>query len=353
MVIRSTRRKNDMKKLQLSMPLEGSPAMQERIEYVDNIVTTTWYDVRNQLFSDIWQITPFLDMLNQKGKIRSRMPVGRYFELPIGYAQADQNQKWFGRGDTFSEAEKQLWTTLQYQRRNLGDNIVRYWDDEMKNKGKAQILDYSKNLIDNHKMTMDDTMGNAVWASQGQNSINALPDLISKTPTVGTVGGIDRTANPYVRNISFEFTGTAALNLIPTMRTVFNECSKKKGKGRQTPDIVLTTQTIYEEYEDQALALGQIQLASNKGTARADLGFGGLSYKGAEMYWDPNCPEGDMYFLNSDTIEFAYDPDAYMEMTPWKSKHNSLDRYAQVVTVCNLLFNNFQKNAVIHSIPTA
>ena len=159
-------------KKQLSMPLDGgSAAMQFKEEYVDNIVTTTWYNVRKTLFSDIWQITPLLDMLNEKGKIKARMPVGRYFELPIGYAQADQNQKWFGRGDTFGEAEKQLWTRLQYERRNLGDSIVRYWDDEMKNKGEAQILNYAKELIENHKMTMESTLGSALWATQGQNAV--------------------------------------------------------------------------------------------------------------------------------------------------------------------------------------
>jgi hypothetical protein len=338
---------------QLAMPLLGDQdAQQNRQEYVDNIVTTTWYDVRDTLFSDIWQITPLLDMLNSKGKIKSRMPVGRYFELPIGYAQADQNQKWFGRGDTFSEAEKQLWTTLQYQRRNLGDNIVRYWDDEMKNTSPAMILNYSKELIENHKMTMESTLASALWRTQGTNAINTLPDLLPHDPSSGTVGGIDRAANEYVRNQTYDMSGDAtATDLIARMRTMFNECSKKKGKGRQTPDCILTTQVVYEEYEDQALALGTIQRANNTGTSRADLGLGGLSYKGAEMYWDPECPEGDMYFLNSDTMEFAYDPRAYMDMTPWKSKHNSLDRYAQVLTVCNLLFNNFAKNGVIHSIP--
>lgn len=336
----------------LQMPLAGEASMLEKREYVDNIVTTTWYNVRKTLFSDIWQITPFLDLLSSKGKIKERMPVGRYFEIPIGYAQADQNQKWFGRGDTFSESEKELWTRLQYQRRNLGDNIVRYWDDEMKNKGEAQILGYAKELIENHKMTMESTLASALWVNQGPLAVNTLPELIPHDPSTGTVGGIDRAANEYCRNQTFDASGITLIDdLIPTMRSMFNECSKKKGKGRQSPDIILTTQEIYEEYEEQAFNLGQIQMASNQGSQRADLGFGGLSFKGAELYWDPECPAGDMYFLNSDTIEFAYDPSAYMEMTDWKSKYNSLDRYAQVVTVCNLLFNNFAKNGVVHSIP--
>lgn len=338
-------------KQQLLMPFAGSEAAQlHRDEYVDNIVTTTWYDVRKQMFSDIFQITPLLDMLGQKGRIKERMPNGRYFEIPIGYAQADQNQKWFGRGDTFGEQEKQLWTRLQYQRRNLGDSIVRYWDDQQKNQGEAQILNYAKELIENHKMTMEDTLANALWSSQGDLAVNTLPELLPNNPLTGTVGGLDRASNEYVRNQYYDMTSDSVGDLLITrMRTMYNDCSKKKGAGRQTPDCILTTQALYEEYEDQALALGQLQIANNRGTNRADLGLGGLSFKGAEMYWDPLCPAGRMYFLNTSTMEFAYDPQNYMTMTPWKGKHNSLDRYAQVVTVCNLLFNNFAKNGVIYN----
>ncbi len=350
MEVRSQIKGNIMSK-RLAMPHSGAQdAMLERQEFVDNIVTTTWYDVRKQMFTDIWQITPFLDLLQTKGKIKQRMPVGRYFEIPIGYSQADQNQKWFGRGDTFSEAEKQLWTRLQYQRRNLGDNIIRYWDDEMKNKGKAQILSYVTELLENHKMTLESTLATALWEDQGELAVNTLPDLISTTPAEGTAGGLDRNANEYLRNQAYDFTGdTLATDLVPKMVTLYNNCSKTKGKGRRTPDCGLTTQALYEEYEDQIRSqYGRFELNSN--TRRADLGLGNLMFKGAEMYWDPECPAGHMYFLNSDTMEFAYDPDAWMEMTNWKYKHNSLDRYAQVVTVCNLLFNNFAKNGVMYNV---
>lgn len=325
--------------------------MLNKQEYVDNLITTTWYNVRKEMFGDIFNITPLLDMLNSKGKIKSRMPNGRYFELPITYGKADQNQKWFGRGDTFGEAEKELWTRLQYQRKNLGDSIVRYWDDEQKNKGEAQILDYAKNLIENHKATMEETLASALWASQGAQSVNALPDMITTTPTVGTVGGLDRAANEYVRNNSTDFDatyGTVATDLVAAMTTMYNTCSLKKGKGRRTPDCIITTQAIYEEYEDQVRAMGRYEMNSNN--KRADLGLGNMMFKGAEMFWDPECTAGNIYFLNSDTMEFAYDPSAYMEMTPWKGKHNSLDRYAQVFTTCNLLFNNFNKNGVLHNI---
>lgn len=336
----------------LPMPFASDPAQLLKTEYIDNLATSTWYDVRNQLFTDIWQITPLFDLLQEKGKIKKRMPNGRYFEIPIGYAKADQNQKWFTRGDTFGEAEKELWTRLQYQRKNLGDNIVRYWDDEMKNKSKAQIFNYLTELIDNHKMTLMDTLGTSVWdAAPAAEAINSLPTLIVEDPTTGTVGGLSRASNTYLRNQYYNMTSDSMASLlIPKMTNMFNTCSLYKGKGRRTPDIIITTQDIYEEYEDQIRNDFTFEISGNTGNKRADYGLGDLSFKGAELYWDPDCPSGSMYFINSDTIEFAYDPDAWMEMTPWKAKHNSLDRYAQTYTVCQLLFNNFSKNGVIFNI---
>jgi len=339
----------------LAAPHATTDPMQLRSEYVDNLVTTTWYDQRDQLFSDIWGITPLLDLLNEKGNIKSRLPVGRYFEIPIGYAKADQNQKWFGRGDTFGTQEKELWTTLQYVPKNFGDSIVRMWDDERKNKGKAQIMDYAKNLVDNHMMTQEETLQTALWDASGSDALalTGLPRYINSTPTTGVVGGIDRSKNPYMQNQATDYGagyGTIDADLITAMTTMFNDCSKKKGKGRKSPDIILTTQSLYEQYEEEARALGQIQMGDANGSRRADLGFGGLSFKGAELYWDPECTADAMYFLNSSTMEFCYDPDAYMTMTEWKKKHDALDKYAQVVTVCELCFNNFQKNGILYNI---
>jgi hypothetical protein len=187
-------------------------------------------------------------------------------------------------------------------------------------------------------------------------SINALPTLITTTPTVGTIGGIDRANNTYVRNVVDDMDSVSlAASLVDRMESFYNTLSQLKGgMARQTPDLIITTKTIYEKYVGIARALGQYQINPSQGDGnRVNLGMGEAMFKSAEMFWDPNCPEGQMYFLNTDTLEFPYDPNWWMQMTAWKDEPTTLERFAQVVTRCNLVCNNFNKNGVMFNMTTA
>ncbi len=328
---------------------------------IDNLLTSTWYDVRKKLYKDIFQITPLYSKMVDNGRIKERVPDGTHFEIPFAYAKTDQNQQWFGRGAQFGTEEKEFMTRMLYQVRNLGDNIVRYWDDERKNRGKARILNYVQETIDMHKATMEDTLATSMWSNAGSNplAINTIQDLIDVTPATGTIGGIDRSTNPYLQNISVDGTAFTQTTLAKKMEHTYNSCAiwKSSGPGSKAPDIIITTQVIYEAYQDWARSVGDGTASgiaqwswSEGGNKRIDLGMGEARFKGAEMYWDPDCPVGHMYMLNTPSLEFAYDPDNWFEMTEWKTPANSLDRMAQVVAVGQLACNNFRKNAVIHTL---
>lgn len=315
---------------------------------IDNLLTSTWYDVRKTLIKDIFQITPLYSMLVEKGRIKQRAPDGTHFEIPFAYDKLDQNAEWFSRGHQFNAEEKEFMTRMMYVVRNLGDNIVRYWDDERKNKGKARILNYVQEVVDMHKMTLVEKLANAMWTSGGAYAINTLPSLISTTPTTGTIGGLTRSQSTYLQNIHEDGSTTQFdTELLPLMENVYNQCSiwKSVGMGTKAPDIIITTQTIYEAYQDLARSMGSYEFNNN--SRRVNLGMGDAMFKNAEMYWDPQCPVGNMYFLNTPSLEFAYDPDNWFEMTEWKTPANSLDRMAQVVAVGQLICTNPKKNAVI------
>lgn len=323
---------------------------QEFSRKLDSLYTMTWYDVRPKLADQVFQITPLYNLLFEKSKIKKRAPDGTHWEIPIQYDKLDQNTQWFGKGSTFGTAEREFATSLIYQQRYLGTSIVRYWMDDKKNKGRAKIIDYVNAKVENTKTTIATTLEQDGWTQNASPlSMNALPTLISTTPTTGTVGGLDRSQNPWMANQTYNFTGkTFSTDFRHYLTSLFHNCSKYTVGAQRTPNILITTQDIYEKYEDICNSLQRI-VASD--TIRASLGFGNLSFKGVEMYWAPNCPAGCVFALNSEHLELPYDPDSYMEMTEWKPiAGNSLDKTAQIVTACNLITDNFQKHGVMYNV---
>ena len=245
-------------------------------------------------------------------------------------------------------------TRMQYIVKNLGDNIVRYWDDERKNKGKARILNYVQETIDMHKMSLEDRLATSMWNSGGSLAIHTLPELITTTPTTGSIGGITRSENPYMQNIAQDGSGPTYKfsdgSILQRMEEVFQDCGRWKSSqtGVRSPDVIITTQAIYNAYTDLAREMGTFEFNNN--SRAVNFGMGNAMFNTAEMFWDYDCPDGRMYFLNTPSLEFNYDPDNWMEMTDWKTPADRLDRMAQVVCVGQFCCNNFRKNAVIYGI---
>lgn len=316
---------------------------------IDNLVTTTWYDVRKQVIDQVFGITPVYDKLVQGGRIKSRAPDGTHWEIPIQYGKQDQNRQWFGDSATFGTATKETLTNLMFQIRYCGTNVVRKWVDDNKNRGKAKILDYVDTIVQNTKDALIDGFETDVLTQNSDPlAMTAIPTLLPTDKTSGSVGGLARSDNAFLQHNTIDFTGKdTAVSLLAEMTKMYNLCSLWKSGTRRSPDIVLTTREIYQDYE--AIAENLRTIDSNK-TERASLGFGDLMFKNVEVFWAPGCASGCMYFINTENIEFSYDPAAWFTMTEWKSPPNGLDRMAQIVCACNLTANNMRKHGVIYNI---
>lgn len=318
---------------------------------VDNLVTQTFYKVRENVVDQVFRATPFYDKLVEGGRLKEKAPDGTHFEIPVRYAKADQNIKYIGRGTKMGRADKETLTRLLYTTSAIGDSMVRYWADERVNRGEAKLIDYVEELVENHTNSLRDRIAlDLLLQNADPQAMNALPTLFPTDPTSGIIGKMDRSANAWLRNQTMSFAGlTTKANLLDRMETMYNLCSMLRGNGsRSTPDLILTTREIYQDYVNLAKLMGVFQF--NTVTKRVDFGAGEAAFKGAEMFWDEQCPAGQMFFLNTSTIQFAYDPDNWFEMTEWKTNEDTLDRTAQIVAVGNLICDNFQKNGVIHSI---
>jgi len=116
--------------------------------------------------------------------------------------------------------------------------------------------------------------------TQSAESLAGLDHLISTTPSVGVVGGIDRATNVWWRNnVAL---GVAQANLIDQMEILWRACVRNGGR----PDFILVGSTFLDTFRAAAQADIQRYL-SNGNQAKLDPSISDLSFKGVPLVWDP------------------------------------------------------------------
>ena len=107
-----------------------------------------------------------------------------------------------------------------------------------------------------------------------------------------------------------------ATNGVAEMRTMLNNCMNNL--KMDAPDIILSGQTPFEYYEDTVL--DYYRVTNNK---LADAGFQNQTFKGIPMVWSPSIASTRMYMLNTNFINFVYDPMMNFDMTEFLAPYKS------------------------------
>jgi hypothetical protein len=118
------------------------------------------------------------------------------------------------------------------------------------------------------------------------------------------------------------------------MATAYNSVSV----GNDHPDMVLTTQTLFEKYE--ALLQPQLRYTDTK---TADAGFQNLLFKAAPVTYDVHCTAGVVYFLNSKYLTLVGHSGKWFQQTEFVRPENLDARYALIMCYGNLTCRNRAK----------
>lgn len=316
-----------------------------RTEFLDNLWTTTWYEMKDSTVDNIFDATPFWFWLKSKGRMDTQTG-GRFLTESLRYAKSD-NVKWVQKGSTVSLDDKEFMTVAVYPWRYLADSIVRFGIDEQQNAGKSQIINLMQSKLENSQDSLVSELEAVLFAAQAGLKIYGLQDLVKDDPSTGTIGGIDPVSNTWWRNQFKNMTGLSmAAYLIPEMRTLLNKCMNNL--RMDAPDIIVCGQSIYEAYEDGVVEQKQIV---NK--TLGDAGFIAIEYKGLPLLWSPSCANTRLYMLNTRFLKFKYDPRMFFDMTEWKSIPNQInDRAAQIITAGNLLTSRRRCHGVLFNLDT-
>lgn len=276
--------------------------------FSDSFVATaiaTWAE--DVLMDQIFEKTAVLDWLNKNKK---SVPDGLAINEPLQYAQSAVAGA-FAKGATLALADREIATVAQYDWRYYWDGIAIYPMDLMKCSGDSQKVNLLEAKMNNVERSLLDAINADLWQTAWASTDNDFIPLPIMCDATSTVGGISGTSYSWWRG-RIEATSEA----ISTARlaNTYNTCSL--GRAGDYPDLIATTQTLFEGYGEIMLPYYRI----NDNREGAALGFPKLRFMQSDVVFDENCPSGYVFMVNSKYLKFRPHADCAGKFLVWEGK---------------------------------
>jgi len=298
-------------------------------EYLNTLYTTTWAKRRPQDVDQVFEKNRLTELMRSKGMLKEESTDGRRVEIPLRVTKST-TAKFFGKGATFTIADFDPLTVAYDTWRNLGDQVVRYWEDDKANGGSKtahlKMLDSKLNTV---RDTLQEKLEDALWANVGGASVldyNGLAYLISATPSVSSVihginqaTAVDSGGLYYWRNQQKTSSGAFSVYGESDMTNLINTCNRWGNV-----DLLISDQVTHELGEAEALE--RVRVVNQEAV---NLGLDHITFKGRIWIWSPKCTTGYTYLIDRSHYGFSYDPAVNFVMGPWKSIPN---QYQDMVT---------------------
>jgi hypothetical protein len=182
-------------------------------------------------------------MLKEKGRYISKEG-GLEFWYGV-MKQENTNAKWQGKTDDYSVNLQDPTARLRWDVKVFTDTVVISELDEAKNKGKAAIKDYARTLRMQAESTIPNRFNSAFWAaSPGADEPDSIPNIVSATPTTGTVGGLSRSGNTYLQNGAYT-TAIADIGAEAGIATMTQLALQQMVTANDMPDLCVLDHVRY------------------------------------------------------------------------------------------------------------
>jgi hypothetical protein len=297
----------------------------------DALLSTTLANYRDKLTDNVFTARPLTYWLMDKGRIRTESGGTKLVEQLI-YGENSTVKSYSGY-ETLSLTPQEGITAAEYDWKQYAASIAISGIEEAKNNGEHAIIDLLEAKIMQAEESLREGFNQMFFGNGTGNSGKDWNGLGNLVESGNTVGGIDSSAvgNEFWR--SYEENTAGALTLLQ-MATAYNSVSV----GNDHPDVILTTQTLFEKYE--SLLQPQLRYTDTK---TADAGFQNLLFKSAPIMYDVHAPAGTMFFLNSKYIKLVGHSDKWFKQTDFVRPENQDARFALIMCYGNLVISNRAK----------
>lgn len=296
---------------------------------------------------------PLIDLLFRNGKARV-VGGGARIDVPISYGY-NPGAQWYQGADVLDMTPFEVATKAIYDWKQLHAPVTYTGEERRKNRGEFQIKDLVREKIEATENTLWKVLEIAMVGDGTANNgkvilgLDALfPTAATADPAVGAIGGITATGNAWWQNYAVTSFGSFAANgpggtAADAWLNAWNTISD----GPDQPDLIISSQDVYEMYHRALIDQSQIILSTN---TTGSLTFRAIKYNGTTWVWSRMIPAGRAYFLRTKDLEFLVHPEANMTLTDFEKSWNQ-DLYgASMLTMCAFIVRRRMFTAVIDGI---
>lgn len=313
---------------------------------LSEIVTTTLRNRSGKLADSVTRNNAALTRLNAKGKVKT-WDGGRTIVQEIEYANNSTYTRYSGY-ELINIQPSDVFTAAEYAIRQAAVAVSISGLELLQNAGKEQVLDLLDSRVSNAERTFRNGLSFDIYSDGSQTGqISGLQQLVSGTPTVGIVGGIDRSLWTFWQNALFRAVtdggqALSASNIYEYMMTIWTRTMR----GPDRVDLILADNNAWTVYNRSLHAIQRIQ-GDTSDVAKA--GFMSVKFMDADVVLDGGfqgstgdgntfgaagigavggAPASTMYFLNSDYIYWR--PHTRRNMVPLDPDRFSVNQDAMI-----------------------
>jgi len=259
---------------------------------INNLLTSTLDAYRSELIDNYFVSNALFVRLTSKNKVK--FEGGE--EIRSHFIYDKLNGGSYGKGDTFGTSFKEFMTDLRLDWKRNYVELSMDGLDEAKNRSAARIFSYADTLRETAKMTLPDNVGYQLYGNGTGNNGKDIDGVQIAINDTGTYGGITRGATGPGAGIKSIINTTGG----PYANTMIQNAIGDATIGKETPDLIITTQAIYNKIWAQS--------QTSERNAPSDLrriGFKTVQFNGGpDVVVDNHCPAGQIHLFNTNFIEF-------------------------------------------------
>lgn len=291
------------------------------------MLSTTLKKYRSTLVDNIHNSNAVFFTLKEMGAFKEESG-GERIVQPLMYGKNETAGSYDGY-DTLSVDPQEGIDAAEFNWKQYSASISISGKQMRQNAGrKEKIIDLLEAKTKQARLSLQGELVEGLFSDGTGNSSKDLTGLDAMVLASGTYGGINSATYSWWQAHVDSTSETLSLS---DMRTAFNTPSKG---GTDSPDLIVTTQTLFEKYE--SLLTSTIQMRSEKTKKLGDAGFQALEFKGVPIVWDEDATSGQMYFLNTDHMKLVIHKDANFETTDFVKPENQDAMVAQILFMGNL-----------------